>query len=205
MIFVIQSYWRDITGSSNFNKKWKYNPQTSLHMLFGLNATATISRTRGAWKGFCRLDDKHSTMPKSKLLPSKFCLIQSFTRPKYLPGWEKSSWDRCCASVCRAAGPPRWSTSRRDTRLWRHTRALHWMVFILERKAKNAVCFSNITQQNSILAFNLSCRLWLGLSARRRRRAINRIFQWTGYLPHQTALALRAWGTTHLGVIRNLP
>lgn len=105
---------------------------------------ATISRTLGAWKGFCRLDDKHSTMPKSKLLPSKFCLIQSFTtRLKYLPGWEKSSWDRCCASVCRAAGPPRWSTSRSDTRLWRHTRALHWMVFILERKAENAVCFSN--------------------------------------------------------------
>ena len=61
----------------------------------------------------------------------------------HLPGWEKSSCDRCCASVWRAAGPPRWSTSRRETRLWRHTRALHCIVFILERKKENAVWASH--------------------------------------------------------------
>ena len=70
--------------------------------------------------------DKHTTPVKLKKKKTT----------AYLPGWEKSSCDRCCASVWRAAGPPRWSTSRRETRLWRHTRALHCIVFILERRER---------------------------------------------------------------------
>ena len=74
--------------------------------------------------------DKHIT-------PVKFKKRILYTA--HLPGWENSSCDRCCARVWRAAGPPRWSTSSRETRLCRHTSALHCIVFILERKREDAV------------------------------------------------------------------
>ena len=116
-------------------------------------------------KGFCRLDERQCTITNSKLLAlQNSAPSQSFftIRPKYLPGWEKSSCDRCCASVWRAAGPPRWSTSRRETRLWRHTRALHCIVLILQRKRENAVCSSHSNPAEFSTDFEIKCHILTG-------------------------------------------
>ena len=132
--------------------------------------------------------DKHTTPVKKK---------KRILYTAYLPGWEKSSCDRCCASVWRAAGPPRWSTSRRETRLWRHTRALHCIVFILERKRENAVLPSH------------SHPTGFSTDAEPRRLEVSGSWQehlrWTVNLTRSNCLSTQGlWGTVNWWVVWNL-